>query len=265
MSEGAANASKVKLMECKSCGAHFDEMIPACPYCGTMSIKGAEAEYMDKLEDIREDMEELAAVPVMETKKALKKQTKFVLIVIGVILGLFLLLVLVELIFGYHAPKRDRQADFVWQQETFPVLNELYEQEKYDELLTQYYKACEEDAPIYAWEHYEFISALALMADFNYILDEEASGKALNEYDYQSLLYAGFRVETYAESTAYTEEELVRLQPYIERVRQDFNTRWNFTEEDLEYFEKEAKENYGVVPYDVIEDFVEDWMKKEGK
>lgn len=265
MSEGEANASKVKLMECKSCGAHFDEMLPACPYCGTMSIKGAEAEYMDKLEDIREDMEDLIAVPVMETKKALKKQTKFVLIVIGVILGLFLLLVLVELIFGYHAPKRDRQADFAWQQETFPVLDELYEQENYNELLTRYYQAFEEDAPIGAWEHYEFTSALALMADFNYILDEEASGKVLNKYDYRSLLYAGFRVETYAESTAYTEEELERLQPYIERVREDFNTRWNFTREELEYFEKEAEENYGVVPYDAIEDFVEDWMKKEGK
>lgn len=259
------NASKVKLIECKSCGAQFDEMLPACPYCGTMSIKGAEAQYMDKLEDIREDMEDLTNIPVEETKKAVKKQTKFVLIIIGVILGFFAFLVAIELIFGYKAPKRDRQADFIWQQENFPTFDELYEQEKDGELLDKYYEALAEDAPISAWEHYEYVSALALLADFNYILDMEAKGEVLDKYDYQSLLYAGFRVETYEKSTAYTEEELERLQPYIERVRADFSTRWDFTEEELEYFEEQSQKHYGLVPYDVIEDYIKDWMKEEGK
>lgn len=265
MSGEVNNAAKVKLMECKSCGAHFDEMLPACPYCGTMSIKGAEAEYMGKLENIREDMQDLTAVPMEETKKAMKKQTKFVLIIIGVILGLFVLLFAIELFFGYRAPERDPQADFAWQQENFPIFDELYEQEKDGELLDKYYEALAVDAPIYVWEHYEYVSALSLLADFNYILDKEAQGEPLDKYDYQSLLYAGFRVETYEKSTAYTQEELDRLQPYIERVREDFNTRWNFTEEELDYFEEVAEKNYGVVPYRVIEDFVKDWMKKEGK
>lgn len=259
------NASKVKLIECKSCGAHFDEMLPACPYCGTMSIKGAEAQYMDKLEDIREDMEDLTNIPVVETKKAIKKQTKFVLIIIGVLLGVFAFFVAIELIFGYKEPQRDRQADFAWQQENFPMFDELYEQQKDGELLDKYYEALAEEAPIYAWEHYEYVSALALLADFNYILDIEAKGESLNKYDYQSLLYAGFRVETYEKSTAYTEEELERLQPYIERVREDFRTRWKFTDEELDYFEEQAENNYGLVPYDVIEDYIKDWMKEEGK
>lgn len=103
------------------------------------------------------------------------------------------------------------------------------------------------------------------MADFNYILDMEAEGVPLDEYDYTSLLYAGFRVETYEESTVYTSEEPERLRPYIEIVREDFNTRWNFTEEEKDFFEEAAEKNYGVVPYKVIEDFVEDWMKEEGK
>ncbi len=265
MSKGANSTSKVKLMECKSCGAHFDEMLPACPYCGTMSIKGAEAEYMGKLENIREDMQDLTTVPMEETKKAMKKQTKFVLIIIGVMLGLFVVLLLIEFVFGYKAPERDRQADFLWQQENFPPFDELYEQGKDGELLDKYYEALAEDAPIYAWEHYEYVSALSLLADFNYILDMEAKGETLDKYDYQSLLYAGFRVETYEKSTAYTQEELERLQPYIERVREDFNTRWNFTQEELDYFEEQAKKNYGVVPYDVIEDYIKDWMKEEGK
>lgn len=265
MNEESKNTSKVVLMECKSCGAHFDEMLPACPYCGTMSIKGAQAEYMDKLENIREDMQELNAVPMEETKKAMKKQTKFVLIVIGIFLGVFAVFVAVELLFGYRPPKRDAQADFLWQQENFPILDELYEQGKDQELLDKYYEVLAEDAPIYSWEHYEYVSALSLLADFNYILDMEAEGVPLDEYDYTSLLYAGFRVETYEESTVYTTEELERLRPYIEIVREDFNTRWNFTEEEKDFFEEAAEKNYGVVPYKVIEEFVEDWMKEEGK
>lgn len=258
-------SEKVKLIECKSCGAHFDEMLPACPYCGTMSIKGAEAEYMDKLEDIREDMEDLTAVPVEETKKALKKQTRFVLMIIGVILGLFVLLILIEVFLGYKAPERDRKADFAWQQENYPILDELYEQEKYEELLSRYYQACEEDKPISSWEHYEFVSALALMEDVQYIWAKEQRGEELNKYDYRTLLYIGFRVEEYGQSSAYSGEDLERLEPYIEKVREDFSTRWDFTEEDFAYFEKEAEDNYGRIPYDVIEDYVEDWMKREGK
>lgn len=265
MSKGANGTSKVKLMECKSCGAHFDEMLPACPYCGTMSIKGAEAEYMGKLEDIRENMQDLNAVPMEETKKAMKKQTKFVLIILGVMLGLFLLFVLIELIFGYKSPERDRQADFIWQQENYPIFDELYEQGKDQELLDKYYEALEEDAPIYTWEHYEYASALSLLADFNYILKKEAEGESLNKYDYTSLLYAGFRVETYEKSTVYTREELERLQPYIAIVREDFSTRWDFTKEELEFFEEAAEKNYGVMPYEVIEDYIKDWMKEEGK
>lgn len=255
---------KVKLMECKSCGAHFDEMLPACPYCGTTSIKGAQAQYMEKLENIREDMEALTAVAAQETKKALKKQTKFVLLVLGVILGLFLLLVVFELVTG-ASPKRDRQADYAWQQENFPILDELYRQENYEELLKCYEQALLEDAPISVWEHYTFLAALDLLTGVKEILEREQAGEALAKWDYENLLYAGFRVETYGESTAYSAEELEKLKPYIEMVRKDFSTRFSFTQEEQAYFEKEAENNYGLVPYKVIEKYIEEWMEKENQ
>ena len=38
-------------MICKNCGAHFDDNLPKCPYCGAFSYIGARKEYMEKLQD----------------------------------------------------------------------------------------------------------------------------------------------------------------------------------------------------------------------
>lgn len=265
MSEIKNMSPKGKVVECSSCGAQFDEMLPKCPYCASMSIKGAQAEYMEKLEDVRESMEDLAAVPMQETKKEFKKQTKFVLIVVGVILGLLLCFVLVELIFGYRSEKRDRQADYAWQQENFPILNELYEQENYEEMVEIYVNAYKENKPVGAWEHYEFGAAMEMFLDIEDTWAREQAGEELTKWDYHDLLYMGFRVDNYEESSAYTTEEKERMAPYIERVRADFETRWQFSEEELEEFEKEAEKNYGYISYDVVPDYIEDWMERNGK
>ena len=42
---------------CTSCGASFDKDEPKCPYCGTLNPYGAEKEYKEKLEDIREKLD----------------------------------------------------------------------------------------------------------------------------------------------------------------------------------------------------------------
>lgn len=41
---------------CTSCGAELDHGVARCPYCGTLIPGGAEKEYMEKLDSIREDM-----------------------------------------------------------------------------------------------------------------------------------------------------------------------------------------------------------------
>lgn len=52
-------------MICKNCGAHFDDLLPKCPYCGEFHYAGAQKEYMDHLEDMKDDLEDLSeAFPV---------------------------------------------------------------------------------------------------------------------------------------------------------------------------------------------------------
>ena len=65
----------VKKIICSSCGAEFEDTLPKCPYCGSLNYKGAEAEYLGKLESMRQDMQQLEQVPEKELKKKLKKKT----------------------------------------------------------------------------------------------------------------------------------------------------------------------------------------------
>ena len=82
---------------CSCCGAEIDDTMPKCPYCDTLIPKGAEMEYMAKLYDLQEDMEELKEVPLEVAKEEIKYQgkriRKIVLITLAVILvGAVLLL-----------------------------------------------------------------------------------------------------------------------------------------------------------------------------
>lgn len=44
------------MRKCKTCGAEYDEALVRCPYCGTASASAEEEEYMDTLEEVRDDL-----------------------------------------------------------------------------------------------------------------------------------------------------------------------------------------------------------------
>ena len=91
-------------VHCTNCGGEFDPKEPKCPYCGTMYEPGAEHQYMEKLGDIREDMEDLNSLAVSETASELKSAVRSTLLTIVVIVvaiaALAGLLYLIE-VFGY--------------------------------------------------------------------------------------------------------------------------------------------------------------------
>ncbi len=263
MHESVSENQKGNMIQCASCGAQFDEMLPECPYCGNASIKGAQAEYMEKLEAVRSDMAALGQAPMEETKKELKKQGRFtisVLIIIAAVVGL-----LFAVSFMYYNEDRDRRKDYEWQLKNYPVLNELYEQGEYEELLVLYEKACEEDAPIYDWEHWEFCSVLHGFLHVESILELEKSGAELTHWDYEDLLYFGFRAKWMEQNSSMPEEELQKLEPYVQMVLTDWENRWDFTEEELAAFEKELQENYGSISFKSCEKYIAGWLERRTK
>ncbi|NCB94347.1 MAG: hypothetical protein EOM40_17575 [Clostridia bacterium] len=65
---------------CPSCGARYDTTQYRCPYCGTLTPDGAETEYMDGMEQIKDEMEEMPEKELANGKTILKSQLKRVLI-----------------------------------------------------------------------------------------------------------------------------------------------------------------------------------------
>ena len=44
------------MRNCKTCGGEYDESLVRCPYCGTAYAPAEEEEYMDELEEVRDDL-----------------------------------------------------------------------------------------------------------------------------------------------------------------------------------------------------------------
>ena len=53
-------------MFCSNCGAELKESDVTCPYCGMLQPAAAESEYMQKLEHLKQDVQNLKAVPTKE-------------------------------------------------------------------------------------------------------------------------------------------------------------------------------------------------------
>ncbi|MBE5870697.1 MAG: hypothetical protein E7294_05510 [Lachnospiraceae bacterium] len=83
-----------KMIECASCGASFEASLVRCPYCGTSDAEAAEKEYMDQLEDVRQEVEE----DLKEADKAVSGSISKVVISFGIVVVAFLLLVFVKII-----------------------------------------------------------------------------------------------------------------------------------------------------------------------
>lgn len=257
-------ASNVRLMECKSCAAHFDEMLPACPYCGTASIKGAQAQYMDKLEDIRSNVEDLGDVPADVAKRELWKPIIIVLVVILACVAFLWIWFLVDTEPEEKTIERDSKGNYAWIQENSPVLNELYEKEDYEQLMELFGEAVAGGKPIQQWEHYEFCTYLEWYFDVKEILDRETGGKELSEYDYKTLLYMYYRTPWIMESALASQEEKDKLRPYAQMLEADYEARWNFTQEELSMLEQ-GKEEDGYLSYEAIEPVVKAWMERNNK
>lgn len=253
-----------KQIVCSSCGAKFRQSLPKCPYCDTLNYKGAEAEYMGRLQNLRGEVEKLGDVPEQETRKELQKQKRHVK---AILLILFLVAAVVAGIVGLKKLlsrddfEADSQEEVLWQKEMFPLLDELYKQEEYDKLMEVFDEAIEERRSVYEWKHAGFCYELSKCQVVNGLLDEEAAGAAMDEYDEVFLLntYWHFRGIDYG--IELSDGERKRLQPYFDECIDRLGTRWNLTDEQQAEFEKQIKNNQGFVSYDFCEEVIKQWMK----
>ena len=252
-----------KLTVCNSCGAQFGSDHPKCPYCGTMNYEGAEKEYFEKLEDIREDVEELNAVPIQETKAELIKQGRFVRRIVLIVV--LLAMVSAGIFFVQELSyKRDNKADFIWQETNYPVMDEMYAAEEYEELLAFYRQAEEEDKPVYTWKHAEFIRAydhVQCYYEYEAYLDTVVDDE-IEVWRYGLYLWTQWKVYGYQFSGDLTEEEKLYFVDAFADAEESLKNDWDYDEETYQQFLEKVYAPYGsMVSFDECDAYIEEWKK----
>ena len=149
-------------MICKNCGAQFDDNLAKCPYCNTFHYAGARKEYMGKLEDMKEDLNDLhQVVPDLyqEQFRSHTKQARKTIFRIFVVLVTLVVLLLVSHLILNRAGSRDEKKTLLFMKEAYPIADQYYNDGDYDGLLDFYHTSITENesADFYNWDHYSFL------------------------------------------------------------------------------------------------------------
>lgn len=255
---------KMKKIICSGCGAEFEDTLPKCPYCDLMNYKGAEKEYLDKLEDVREDLDNLSYVPENTVKEEIKKQGHLLRKIIIIIIAIFVL----WFGFGYLIDhfllgEKSEKEQFLWQEENFPKFDELYESGKYEELAKVLSDELLGEYSIWDYEHRAFAFVYGNIVDAKNAMEAIDSGKDTSEDVYVSLLYNQMDlIIQWGREGELSDEERGIIEPLQKEIADDFHARWQMSDEDYEELIKIAEENYHVLPYDEAKKYVKKWLKK---
>lgn len=151
------------MIKCPHCGAEFGEHEPKCPYCDTLYFPGAEEEFLEQLDDIKEDVEDLKDYSMDEYKESVKKEGKSTAKIVGIVLGVVLAIAAVLAGLYYWIESRmemDSKNSIAWVREHAPELNAMYAEKDYDGILTYWTDLDDEEMQYFwAWPHVEFIWA----------------------------------------------------------------------------------------------------------
>lgn len=85
MQSQSENTMEKKII-CRSCGAEYDASLVRCPFCKAAYAPAEEEEYMDKLEEVREDLHRETNKGDMRIKKGMNSSVRVILLAVIVIL-----------------------------------------------------------------------------------------------------------------------------------------------------------------------------------
>ena len=243
-----------KTVICPSCGAHFAASSPRCPYCGTIYVPAAERDYMDKLGDVRESLEEVGDAGVTASRHEAKRTGRLVL---RVLLAVAVIAAVIGGVAAWKAAKekRDVRAEYRWQREHFPEMDALYEAGEYDRLLELYNEALDEDHDMWQWPHYAFCEIYGSYRygeeTLEFVTNEPSQEEKYREdllWCYLSMRGAAYRYRMPSEDRRKTEEMTEDLQRRIAE-------HLGLSDEDIEMFDGQLKKSDGYPHFDDIKAF----------
>lgn len=246
-----------KTMICQFCAAEFEEDLVKCPYCGSTNIVAAEAEYMKKLEDIREDVEEIREIPKAEVHKVVKKQKgifKLSLIIVSIYLAIMLVVSLCRWAFAIYNGRQELH-EMVQRREIYEQLDQLFDEGKYEEVYELYNSAFNQVNKLYRWERSQLMEQfdkIELLEEGMAIKEEEG----LSDYEYEKFYKYYVSLVLYTQSSRFSVEEQEIVKTHMKDCAVYWESYFQIPSEDMETMQKAAEESWnGECPYDVMREY----------
>lgn len=210
---------------CPNCGGSYKESEPKCPYCGMINETGAEQEYSDKLNKIRNKLDNVDELAVADYKGDLKLFFKIFFITL-VIAGVFTFAAASaryakrNRLFVDERANMDRVIAEVKETRSYTdKWDELYDSGDYEAMYESVYSVVGEGFNNYDWQHYKFYTTYAAFRDAENRIEECGTEEGASKYKKTGALHAVLYVYYSAISSRndgkFTEEEA-----------ELFNTRW---------------------------------------
>ena len=239
---------------CTQCGAVIPPGVAHCPYCGSAYAPEAEREYMQKLEQVRKDLENVGNTGAEVSRKEIGSVGKRIGIVVGIILILFGLLFGAYLIVERKEEINTRK-EYFWKQEHLPELNRLYEEGDYDALLDAFEKAQDEGYYLYDWEHRTFVTVYRETKYIDLILQMREKG-VFSEDDAQDLLYSELVCRGAVYAYRISKEDQAAVQALAAPYADDLTEIFHASDKEIADFDKALKESSGYPSYDACREYV---------
>ena len=258
----------VKMVRCPHCGAEYEEGLLHCPYCKSVDDYQDESEYLEDLDELRDKLEDIPEETLrqnerMQTKQAVRDFRK-IFVIVAVFFAAIGGIVLFETVISGgtrgQMEKRNREK-YLWIQENYPILDEMYEKEDYEGLLEKFWESG--NAGIYDWEHYDLLTALEKISVIRegdlQLVDEavqkygEDSDEALRE---RAALFSDELQLRYLSLHAKQTEDRERIASLSEEYLKDLTERFSLTEEELAELDRLLVKNCGYMTNKECRDYL---------
>ncbi|MDO4804803.1 MAG: zinc ribbon domain-containing protein [Lachnospiraceae bacterium] len=255
-------------MYCGNCGAEISADDAYCPYCGVMNARAAEKEYMDKLEDIREDTEKLGAESGKQTRTGIRKSgrlaVRIILIIAAVVVGFYALYRFLDYQFVRgNADEVKEEAAF--KAEYFPQLDALYA-EGDEAAVMAYLNEIGGEKGAYVlntWVHYQYMTYymdyVSVCRVKKGIMDD-----ALWEQIYSEILYDGIELiyQTKKNLPEMTREEKEKAKGYREEAEEIFADYLSLDKSKLDEIYEGSIDDGGYLYWSKIDEWAERTIKE---
>jgi cell division protein FtsI/penicillin-binding protein 2 len=240
-------------MYCSSCGAKLKDTDEKCSYCGTINPSGAENRYMERLDEILEETDEIDDNIPKEYTKEIKSQGHFaakVALTAGAVCLVFFLIIGGITLADKVSHEHYRKQAAYFQKEYFPKLNEIYDSGDDDEVLAYIDELLKIDGSeaVFNWKHANYYDRYR---DYKEVISlrDKIQDKSYSDYEFQTGIYAALKLSCMELSNyelhTLSKDEIAKIEGFTKESDELFYLDLQMSAQQLDdFYEKCSSENY---------------------